>query len=360
MPEFRNSTAAGRVKAAAARLAAAAARVASTSPPDPVVDPPVAAPEPVEAVRPAPPAGVPVFFLPLHGPASSGEGVLYRPALLGSARVHFSSPGDGIDLWEAVALLAPLGDDLGDAPWDEAETLPLPEPALEERPDPAGRFAPLPSPAERAESYEIWSRALSDVLRRGRVLTLLSCRTLGMTSKPGESEAGFRTRLTEPARGRRDEAIETLRGRTAARIAGLQNDLRAARERAEARPAPRQPGALPKMIALAAAAIGALFGRRAAGAGSIGSGALAPSEARRGEARPEGAIEILTREIASLEMELRNETTRLEAEIDPASGLRLEERTLRPGPGDIAVGRLALVWTPWRLAPDGSEQPAFR
>src|SRR5260221_344262 len=170
MPEFRNSTAAGRVRAAAARLPAAAARAASPPAPARAVDPPVAAPEPVEAVRPAPPAGVPVFFLPLHGPASSGEGVLYRPALLGSARVHFSSPGDGIDLWEAVALLAPLGDDLGDAPWDEAETLPLPEPALEERPDPAGRFAPLPSPAERAESYEIWSRALSDVLRRRRVL----------------------------------------------------------------------------------------------------------------------------------------------------------------------------------------------
>jgi len=181
-----------------------------------------------------------------------------------------------------------------------------------------------------------------------------------MTSKPGESEAGFRTRLAEPARGRRDQAIETLRARATARIAGLQDDLRAARERAESGPAARRPGALPKMIARAAAAVGAFFGRRPAGAGPIGSGALPPADARRGEARPEGAIETLTREIASLERELRNETTRLEADTDPASALRLEERTLRPGPGDIAVGRVALVWTPWRLAPDGSEQPAFR
>ncbi len=355
------SMAAGRVKAAAARIAAAAARVASAS----VPGPPAAASDAPEGERTLLPSDVPEFFLPLRGQPSPGRSLLYRPALLGTARVHFASSRERIDQWEMVALLAPLRADAGEEPWDKAETVADAEPDLEKNPDPAGRFAPLPAAATRARSYEVWSRSLSDALYRTRVLTILACRGLDQSSSPGESEAAFRSRLAEPARRRRDEEIEAVRGRHASRIASLRESIRAAGERTEHERSAYQQQTLQTAISMGAAVLGALFGRKLGSTGNIGRGTTAARGLGRTLREPEDAgraedkVETLTQQLASLEAEIQAETANLQASGDPAAELALEKMNIRPKKSDITVSRVVLVWTPWRLAADGTAEPAF-
>ena len=46
------------------------------------------------------------------------------------------------------------------------------------------------------------------------------------------------------------------------------------------------------------------------------------------------------------------------AKLAPAS-LKLDEVTIRPKKADVTVTRLALAWTPWRTASDGTISRAY-
>jgi hypothetical protein len=62
--------------------------------------------------------------------------------------------------------------------------------------------------------------------------------------------------------------------------------------------------------------------------------------------------------IDDLNAELAAEIASLHAGADPAS-LALEEVTIRPKKADVTVTRLALAWTPWVTAPDGTIRKAY-
>ena len=51
------------------------------------------------------PPDVPEFFIPRRARSRAGESLLYRPALLGIARLHFAEKKAGIDYWETLALV---------------------------------------------------------------------------------------------------------------------------------------------------------------------------------------------------------------------------------------------------------------
>ncbi len=55
--------------------------------------------------RPVVPPDVPEYFVPPRTRAQAGESLLYRPALLGVARVHYTEKKGDIDFWETLTLL---------------------------------------------------------------------------------------------------------------------------------------------------------------------------------------------------------------------------------------------------------------
>ena len=57
--------------------------------------------------RPVVPPDVPVFFVPRRARVEPGESILYRPAILGVARLHYADKKAGVDHWETLALLQP-------------------------------------------------------------------------------------------------------------------------------------------------------------------------------------------------------------------------------------------------------------
>src|SRR5262249_54034470 len=142
-------------------------------------------------------------------------------------KVHFMQTAGGVDVWQDVSLLLPISDSIPAETWAKAEDL---EDGIdfESKPEEAARFAPLPGELTRAKRYDELDAALKDHLYRNRKLQLWKCLSLKQTSKPVESEADFRIRLSQKAREERDEQVAALRQKYAPKRATLEEQLRKA------------------------------------------------------------------------------------------------------------------------------------
>ncbi len=301
-----------------------------------------AAPKASGGERPVVGAGVTELFVASRAPRD--REVAYRPALCGAARVRLG------DAWSMLHFLGPLDESSLADPWAAAEALEG-EPDVETQPAAGARFAELPAEASRAKSYEPWSKALADHLYRTSSITIHECAELKESSKPGESEADFRVRLGQRLRERRDAAVEKLEKSYAPKLATLADRIRRAEERVGREQSQYSQQKLQTAVSLGATVLGALFGRKMGGIGTIGRATTAArgvgraAQEREDVARASESVEELRGRVAELERELQSELDRVRANIDPTS-LPLSERALRPKKADIQVTRVALAWIP--------------
>ena len=311
------------------------------------------------AARPAVPADVREYFIA----ATRGSGATeYRPMVLGSAKLHFVDAGAKIDLWRTVSLLAPIADD--GAAWAEAQSNGSTRPAFTERPEESAQFATLSAAALRAQSYAAWGRSLAAQLYETARSEVFTCKALDLASNPDESEGDFRARLAHAARERRDAAVEKVREKFAAKRTTLADQLRRAEERVD-----RERGQLTERrtqtaVSIGSAVLGALFGRKAISASSVGRAATAMRTASRvgrekeDVTRAEDSLDVLRQRLADFDAECETDLKAAGDSLDVAS-LPLERRSLAPRKGDIAVGEIALAWVPWRHGADGFPAPAW-
>ena len=189
---------------------------------------PVAAPV---AGRPVLDPGVPQVFLPLR---DDPAGMVYRPALLGLARISYIDRKSRETLrTEEKALLLPLDKKMIDVDWQEAEEVAFEEDDLERQGEEGLAWGELPAAAGKSKSYAGWQRDLATTLYRGSSLDLFKSATYGLVSTPGESEREFRVRLAEQARERRDEEIAELRSKNRTKVERLEERIRKARQTVE-------------------------------------------------------------------------------------------------------------------------------
>ena len=303
--------------------------------------------------RPVLPPDIPQLFAPLRGP---GEGVVYRPAILGVAEAHFADAKSGAASTEKVARVAPPAETLD---WTGAEPPAFDVEECESGPVAGAGFAPLAPAAGKPKSYEAWSRDFATWIYRERTLDLFKSASTGAASKPGESESDFRSRIGQGGREARDAAADKLRQKYAPKLAALQERRRraeqtVAREKQEATQAGIQTA-----ISVGATVLGALFGRKTISATTIGKATTAARGAGRtvkqaGDVgRAEDTVGAIDQQIQDLDAELQSELAAAATSADPATE-KLETLTLRPKKTDITVRKLALVWLPYR-----GDSPAF-
>jgi hypothetical protein len=321
--------------------AAAASPAAGAAPSTP------AAAGPSMPGRPALPADVPEFFATGGAAGAAGGGPL-RPTLLGTARLHYVDAKTGIDSWEKVVVRVPLPESLPAAVWEAAEVIGAEEPALAKEAPPGARFAPLPAAASRARSYAAWEKDLAGHLYQNRSLSLGRCAALKLVARPGESDGDFRIRVRDALRAGRDEAIEKLRARYAPRLQALGERVRRAEGRVEREQAQFNQQSVQTAISVGATVLGALFGRKAMSASTLGRATTAMRGAGRsarehsdvGEARE--SVAAVQRQLADLEAEFQSEAARLQDSGDPA----IDTVEVRPRKSDVGIDRIALVWWP--------------
>jgi hypothetical protein len=304
---------------------------------------------PAGGPRPLLPPGIREVFLAPRRAVPAGTEVHYRPAVLGRGRVRFVKPAARIDATVESVCLAPAGESVGESAWEQGERLPEP-PLVEPAPRP-GTFASLPAALSVPKGYASLATALKGHLGRTARLAVWSARDLDAVSRPGESEAEFRVRISQQVKERRDAELEQVRTRHAAKLAALEDRVERARQKVERERAEAKNQSLQTYVSIGSAVLGALLGRKAASSTNIGRAATSMRAASR-SARQQADVVHAEESLATLEERRRLLEEEVAADLEKirlASNpdrMPLEEIEIPPRKTDIVVDDVVLAWVP--------------
>lgn len=298
------------------------------------------------ADKPVLPAGIREFYCPW-----SGDGpVTYEPFLYGAARVQYVDSKKGVDVTSDVYSLVAFGTGAVTIDWDTAEQTPYaPSALLASPPSPGAGYGTLPPDVLNARSYAEWSRDFERSLTRATPLTLWAAPSLKVSSKPGESERDFRLRVQQLAREERDAAVATLRAKYAPRLAKAQDKVRRAEEAVARERQQASQQTLQTAVSVGATLLGALLGRRAVSATTLGRATTAARGVTRSAKEAEDVARASTRagevsqDVAEIAADLQREIDALSAQLDPAA-VPIERTELKPKRGGVDVQLVTLVW----------------
>ncbi|MFN0055615.1 MAG: ATP-binding protein [Planctomycetales bacterium] len=314
--------------------------------------------------RPLVPPGIPELFVPRRRELPAGGKLLYRPLLVGTARVHFTQARSGTDVWESLMVRDEVSGTGTAEAWTGADVATDEEPEWESAPEgDAGLFAPLPSELTQPKTFSRLATQLKDHLYRHRVLTLWHCPDQKETSRGGEMEGDFRARLSLAAREQRDAQVEKLRTKYATKFAALEERRRKALQKVDKQKSQAGEQSMHSWISMASSVAGALFGRKLASAANVNraaTAARAASKIGRSKQEVEQAEEnvaLIDEQLNELNRQLQSEVDELEVSTRPDS-IQLEVVEIKPKKADIKVTRVALAWIPWIVTAAGDEEPA--
>ncbi|HSQ19833.1 MAG TPA: ATP-binding protein, partial [Blastocatellia bacterium] len=315
-------------------------------------------------VRPAIAPDVLQFFIPKRGGPPAGSTLLYRPMLLGAAKVSFVDAKLGINESRDLRYLATFGNEAMPVNWDDAQEASVEVADLEKEPASDAQYEELPSLASKAKNYAGWSKDFVSFLYGNQKLDFLKSPGTGEISRPGESERDFRVRCQQALREQRDNLIEQLRQKYAPRITGLQDRIRRAQQAVDRESAQASQAKLQTAISFGTTLLGALLGRKAVSASTLGRATTAARGVSRSMkeqqdiGRASESVEALQGQLADLEAELKSETQTLETGSD-AQGEQLETLSVKPKKTNISVQLVALAWAPFWCSQSGTVAPAW-
>lgn len=298
--------------------------------------------------RPLLPPGVREVFLASDGPVPAG-GLLYKPAILGRARVRFTHTKARIDCDREVFCLAPAGDQLGESAWEGGRQF-AEVPEVESGPQ-GGGFASLPAALSAAKAYASLGTALKSHLARTAKLTVFTAPAIDAVSRPDETEGEFRVRIAQQVREWRDKEIDRISDKSAAKLASLNDRIARARQKVEKEKAEAKNKSMQTYVSIGTAVLAAILGRKVASSTTVGRAATSmrtASRATRQQAdvvHAEEALCDLEEKLATLEGEVSEELEKVRLEANP-DRLVLESIEIAPKKTEISVDDVVLAWVP--------------
>lgn len=294
--------------------------------------------------KPLVPSTIPEYFA-----KATASDAVYEANVLATARVHFVDKKVDVDRWESRTYLVPPTE-TGELDWTHASVRQDLKATLGSAPIAGARFREPPGALLHAPSYKQWRNEIEDHIYREERLKVFRCRAVSQQSTPGEDEAAFRARLALAVREKRDAEVEKLRGKYAAKMTSLDDQLRRANERIERERAQLSQRRVDTALSVGTSILGALFGRKKISATNIGRvGSAARSAGRIGQeqqdlARAEASREVIAERRDALARELESEIQKVQQGFDPAT-IDIEEVEITPRKSDIEVSEVAIVWT---------------
>lgn len=315
-----------------------------------------------DAVRPVLPPEIEEYFFPVRG---LDNDLVYRPALLGTAKVHFVSSRHDVDRWDEVTLLSLTGDDVEPDLWNEADEWDEDDlPDLDKSPEDNADFRALANDLTNRKSYSKWSSALKDYLYRNRRLSIWACKELDETSRLDESESDFRIRLRHAAREERDLRVEKLRAKYASKFRTLEDQIRRAEQKVEREEQQKSQKKMSAGLSVLTSIAGAFFGRKV---GSVTNVSRAGTAIRNASGIAKEAedvrharhsLEVLVGRNEDLSNEIEDEVLKIQDAFDPDL-MKLTQEEIKPRKSDISVGQVVLVWLPYSTDTAGNAERAF-
>ncbi len=306
--------------------------------------------------RPVLPTGISECFVPVRAAVPADCTLVYRPALLGTAKVHFVQASSGVDVGRSLSLIAPVADGVVADVWAAAEVAEGDAPELETAPQEGARFSALPAELYQAKKYTQLSTALKDFLYRSQRIRLWKCAKFKRVSRPEESEAEFRIRLSQLCREARDEQVEKLRKKYATKLNSLAEQKRKAEAREQKEQSQVKEQALATAVSFGTTLLNAVFGRKGSSISKASTSVRNAGRVLREQqdvSQAGDTVAAIQERILALEAEFKAETEKIQTELD-ASQLSLEDVAIQPKKSDIRVSGTQLLWEPWLLKADGS------
>jgi hypothetical protein len=309
--------------------------------------------------RPILPPGVREVFLAPCGSVGPDDRLVYRPAVLGRARVRYGKAGTGIEVDREVIMMSPAGDSLGESAWEAGSPLPQP-PQIEPAPR-TGSFASLPAALAGPRGYATLGTSLKGFLGRTK-LTAYAVPAIDAVSRPDETEGEFRSRIALRVREWRDAEIEKVRDKHAVKLAAVVDRIERARQKVEREKAEAKNQSLQTYVSIGSAVLGALLGRKKASATNIGRAATSMRSASRAArqqadvAHAEESLATLEEKRVELESRIEEELERIRLESAPER-IELEQVEVPAKKTDIVVEDVVLAWVPEQ--PVVAERPEY-
>jgi hypothetical protein len=323
-----------------AAAAPPAAKAAAATVLVPAAAAPASAP-PAAAARPVLAPDIPEVFLPTTSPKP-----LYRPFVLGAARVRFVDAKTGLDFAREVMFLAPVTDAAVPLRWEDAKWAgPITLRDLGREPAPGASFVEPAAPMLSAKSYTEWSKKLVAWLGATQGVARWRSTQPKIWSEPNEDERAFRARLAQKTREERDEAAAEVRAKYGAKLEALEERIR----RAQHAVAEKQDQANAERASAAIGAggglLGAFFGRGGvvAHAERAAKGASRAAQKERAAAREKENLDALLVKHRELQEEARAALAKVTSMLDPATA-PLEHVVTKPKKTGIEVHLVALAW----------------
>jgi hypothetical protein len=298
---------------------------------------PAAAPT-TTAVMPDPRAGgerpvlapeVPQVFFPTTSPAP-----LYRPFVVGAAKVHFGEEKTGLDFTREVMFVTPIADGPVPVRWEDAKWAGgVNVRDLASDPVPNARFVAPPPDAVTKKAHATWEKELAKWLAQTQGVARLKSKEPKLLSHPGEDERAFRARLALLGREARDSAVEKIRDSLGKKLATLEEKIRKKQSAVAA-------SEDQKRFGIADAAM-SFFTSRSVGSAVRKAGRAA--EKARSTARDKEDLGTLMAKHAELSRELQAALAAAAAASDPAT-MPLESVVNKPKKTGITVHLCAVAW----------------
>ena len=170
-------------------------------------------------------------------------------------------------------------------------------------------------------------------------------------SQPKENERDFRMRLSQSAREKRDEEVDSLNARYETRLRTLQDRLRRTQSTVAMKQADAEARKREVIVSAGESVLGMFLGRgdRYRSASTTLSKYRQKSAAEMRAQEAAESAETLQKDIDQIQSELQQETAAITARWDEATK-KFEEVPVRPNRSDIEVDTMALAWAPnWQI-----------
>ena len=297
-----------------------------------------------KTLKPVVPPGIPEYFVRVDK-NTEGSNLLYRPMILGSAKVRFHESKTMVDTNEDKVFFAPVSDEAIAVNWDQAKEASVKVSDLEEAPQPNISFVDLPLAALNEKNYSEWQKAFSNWLFRTQKIHLFKSPFLDQLSKLGESERDFRVRMQQISREKRDLQVDKLRKKYDLNFARIDERLRKAKMVLQEQSAQAKDQKYQVAVSIGESLLGSFLGRRSSSRASRATRQISRSmKESRDKKAAEANLKSLQQQRAKLEAQFQSEISTLEAKNNPLTE-SLEDFSITPRKSDINIQIVALVWT---------------
>lgn len=278
----------------------------------------------------------------------------YEPGIIGVGTVRFVDQRRNINERKDKVLLREAPSGVIDPGWAKAETVPINPSQLDRAPQLGDApnstlFAPVPESANTERKLRSLATEFSDHLYHQSALPINIHEALGVFQRPDEDERGFRIRLQDAARERRDEEINKLEEKYSRQLDRLNQRLRKHELTLVQREADHSSRKQQEILNVGETVFNLLMGRRSSKVvSSVASKRSMTVKAATNIERTRQEMADLESEIAELEESLQDEADAITRRwADLLSDIQVTE--IKPRRTDVTVSLVALAWKPYWL-----------